>query len=152
MTCLDVGFDALDQQSVGSYAAIMVEAILSAGGIVELPPGYLARLRDKAHDRGMLLILDEAQTGMGRTGDTFAFEHDGVVPDILTLSKTLGGGLPLAATITTDAIEQRCHDRGYLFYTSHVSDPLPAQVGLAVLHAVMRDDLATCARERGAQL
>ena len=152
MTCLDVGFDALDQQSVGSYAAIMVEAILSAGGIVELPPGYLARLRDKAHDRGMLLILDEAQTGMGRTGDTFAFEHDGVVPDILTLSKTLGGGLPLAATITTDAIEQRCHDRGYLFYTSHVSDPLPAQVGLAVLHAVMRDDLAACARERGAQL
>ena len=90
MTCLDVGFDALDQQSVGSYAAIIAEPILSADGIVELPPGYLARLRDKAHERGMLLILDEAQTGMGRTGDTFAFEHDGEVPDILTLSKTLG--------------------------------------------------------------
>jgi 2,2-dialkylglycine decarboxylase (pyruvate) len=119
---------------------------------VELPPGYLARLRDKARERGMLLILDEAQTGMGRTGDTFAFEHDGVVPDILTLSKTLGAGLPLASTITTDAIEQRCHERGYLFYTSHVSDPLPAQVGLAVLEVVTRDRLAARARERGAQL
>jgi len=152
MTCLEVGFDSLDRQSVGSFAAIIAEPILSAGGVVELPPGYLARLRDKARERGMLLILDEAQTGMGRTGDTFAFEHDGVVPDILTLSKTLGAGLPLAATITTDAIEQRCHERGYLFYTSHVSDPLPAQVGLAVLEVVTRDRLAARARERGAQL
>lgn len=152
MTCLDVGFDALDRQSVGSYAAVIVEPILSAGGVVELPPGYLARLRAKAQERGMLLILDEAQTGMGRTGDTFAFERDGVVPDILTLSKTLGAGLPLAATITTDAIEQRCHERGYLFYTSHVSDPLPAQVGLAVLDVVTREGLARRAREHGARL
>ena len=151
-TCLEVGFEALDRQSVGAYAAVIAEPILSAGGVIELPPGYLARLRDKTHERGMLLILDEAQTGLGRTGDLFAFEHDGVVPDILTLSKTLGAGLPLAATITSDAIEARCHERGFLFYTSHVSDPLPAQVGVAVLEVVLREGLAGRARELGARL
>ena len=80
----------------------------------------------------MLLLLDEAQTGLGRTGTMFAFERDGVVPDILTLSKTLGAGLPLAAVLTTDEIEEQAHDRGFLFYTTHVSDPLPAAVGLKV--------------------
>jgi 4-aminobutyrate aminotransferase-like enzyme len=74
----------------------------------------------------MLLILDEAQTGMGRTGTMFAFERDGVVPDILVLSKTLGAGLPLAAVMTTDQISQTADDRGFLFYTTHVNDPLPA--------------------------
>ena len=81
----------------------------------------------------MLLIVDEAQTGVGRTGAMFAFERDGVVPDILTLSKTLGAGLPLAAVVTTAEIEQGCHERGYLFFTTHVSDPLPAAVGCTVL-------------------
>ena len=76
----------------------------------------------------MLLILDEAQTGLGRTGEMYAFERDGVTPDILTLSKTLGAGLPVAAVITTAQIEQVCHDRGFLFYTTHVSDPLAAAV------------------------
>ena len=81
----------------------------------------------------MLLILDEAQTGLGRTGTMYAFERDGVVPDILTLSKTLGAGLPLAAVLTSAEIEERCHDRGFLFFTTHVSDPLPAAVGSTVL-------------------
>jgi 4-aminobutyrate aminotransferase-like enzyme len=65
----------------------------------------------------MLLILDEAQTGMGRTGTMFAFERDGVLPDILVLSKTLGTGLPLAAVMTTHQISQTADDRGFLFYT-----------------------------------
>ena len=97
----------------------------------------------------MLLILDEAQTGMGRTGDNFAFEYDGVVPDILTLSKTLGAGLPLSATITSAAIEQDCHDKDFLFYTTHAADPLPAAVGLKVAEIVIRDRLAKRARELG---
>ena len=80
----------------------------------------------------MLLILDEAQTGMCRTGTWYAFERDGVVPDILTLSKTLGAGLPLAAIITTP-IEKAAHERGFLFFTTHVSDPLAAAVGNTVL-------------------
>jgi 2,2-dialkylglycine decarboxylase (pyruvate) len=81
----------------------------------------------------MLLIFDEAQTGLYRTGDWYGFARDGVVPDIITLSKTLGAGLPLAAIVTSAEIEARAHERGYLFYTTHVSDPLVAAVGVAVM-------------------
>jgi len=149
---LDQAFETLDRQSVGAYAAVIAEPILSSGGILELPEGYLAKLKAKCEERSMLLILDEAQTGLGRTGDLFAFERDGVVPDILTLSKTLGAGLPLAATITSDEIEARCHERGFLFYTTHVSDPLPAAVGLTVLEVIQRDRLAARARRLGDRL
>ncbi len=152
LTCLEVGFDAVDRQSVGAYAAVIVEPIMSAGGIIDLPAGFLARLEEKAREREMLLILDEAQTAMGRTGTNFAFEHHGVVPDILTLSKTLGAGLPLAAATTTEEIEDTCHARGFSFYTSHVSDPLPAQIGLAVLEVLARDGLGARACELGAHL
>lgn len=138
---LDYGFGVLDQQSSGSLAAVIIEPILSSGGLIEPPPGYLAALRDKCSERGMLLILDEAQTGIGRTGTMYAFERDGIVPDIVTLSKTLGAGLPVAAVVTTAEIEERCHDRGYLFFTTHASDPLAATVGLTVLDVVARDGL-----------
>ena len=100
----------------------------------------------------MLLILDEAQTALGRVGAMFAFERHDVVPDILTLSKTLGGGLPLSATVTTDAIEQDAADKGFLHVTSHVSDPLPAAVGRVVLQTVLADDLPSRAAELGARL
>lgn len=149
---LDYGFDLVDRQSCGSLAAFIAEPILSSGGIIDLPPGYMAALKKKCEERGMLLILDEAQTGVCRTGTMFACERDGVVPDILTLSKTLGAGLPLAAIVTTAEIEERAHERGYLFYTTHVSDPLPAAVGLKVLEIVQRDHLADRARAAGARL
>ncbi|APU13170.1 MULTISPECIES: aspartate aminotransferase family protein [Actinoalloteichus] len=149
---LDLGFDLIDAQSVGSLAACLIEPILSSGGIIELPPGYLAALAQKCRERGMLLILDEAQTGLCRTGDWYAFEHDGVVPDIITLSKTLGAGLPLAAVLTTAEIEQQAHDRGFLFFTTHVNDPLPAAVGNTVLDVLIRDRLDERARELGARL
>lgn len=149
---LDLGFDLIDAQSVGSLAACLVEPILSSGGVVELPPGYLAALRDKCRERGMLLILDEAQTGLCRTGDWYAFQHDGVVPDILVLSKTLGAGLPLAAVLTSAEIEQRAHERGFLFFTTHVNDPLPAAVGNTVLDVLVRDRLDLRARELGTRL
>lgn len=149
---LDLGFDLIDAQSVGSLAACLVEPILSSGGVVDLPPGYLAALRDKCHERGMLLIVDEAQTGLCRTGDWYAFERDGIVPDILTLSKTLGAGLPLAAVLTSAEIEQTAHERGYLFFTTHVNDPLPAAVGNTVLDVLIRDRLDERARELGALL
>ncbi|MEK6466701.1 aspartate aminotransferase family protein [Pseudonocardia carboxydivorans] len=149
---LDLGFALIDAQSVGSLAACIVEPILSSGGVVDLPPGYLAALRDKCHERGMLLILDEAQTGLCRTGDWYAHQRDGVVPDILTLSKTLGAGLPLAAVLTTAAIEQVAHERGFLFFTTHVNDPLPAAVGLTVLDVLTRDRLDLRARELGTLL
>lgn len=100
----------------------------------------------------MLLILDEAQTGIGRTGTMFAFQRDGVTPDILTLSKTIGAGLPLSAVMTTAEIEDTAHEKGYLFYTTHVSDPLPAAVGLAVLDVVEEEGLVDRARRIGARL
>ncbi len=145
----EFGWEIIDRQSTGQLAAVIVEPILSSGGIIELPEGYLAALKKKAHERGMLLILDEAQTGMGRTGDNFAFQREGVVPDILTLSKTLGAGLPLSATITSAAIEEDCHDKGFLFYTTHAADPLPAAVGGKVVEIVLRDRLAEQARDLG---
>ncbi len=151
-TELDDAFSLIDRQSTGSLAAFIAEPILSSGGILELPPGYLAALKRKCEERGMLLILDEAQTGVGRTGHMFAFQRDGVTPDILTLSKTLGAGLPLAAVMTTAEIEQKAHERGFLFYTTHVSDPLPAAVGITVLDVVERDGLVEHAIARGERL
>ena len=149
---LDYGFELIDRQSSGSLAAFIAEPILSSGGIIELPEGYMAALKAKCEERGMLLILDEAQTGIGRTGWLFACQREGVTPDVLTLSKTLGAGLPLAAVLTTPAIEERAHERGYLFYTTHVSDPLPAAVGLKVLEVVERDGLVVRARQAGQRL
>lgn len=149
---LDLAFDLIDAQSTGAPAACIVEPILSSGGIIEPPPGYLAALKAKCEQRGMLLILDEAQTGLCRTGTWYAFERDGVVPDILTLSKTLGAGLPLAAVVTTPEIEARAHERGFLFFTTHVSDPLPAAVGLTVLDVLQRDGMDARARHLGSLL
>ncbi|KAJ7153472.1 aminotransferase class-III [Mycena crocata] len=152
---LDYGFSLVDAQSVGSLAAVIVEPILSSGGVIVLPPGYLRRLKEHCVRRGMLLIVDEAQTGVGRTGKNWAFEHDDVVPDILTLSKTLGAGLPLSAVVTSKEIEQAVHSRGFSFWkscyfiTTHVSDPLPAAVGLKVLEILERDNLAERAERLG---
>ncbi|RWB61472.1 aspartate aminotransferase family protein [Mesorhizobium sp.] len=152
LTELNDGFDLIDSQSTGNLAAFVAEPILSSGGILELPQGYLAALQQKCRERGMLLILDEAQTGIGRTGTMFAFQRDGVTPDILTLSKTIGAGLPLSAVMTTADIEEAAHDKGFLFYTTHVSDPLPAAVGLAVLDVVEEEKLVERAQYLGARL
>jgi 2,2-dialkylglycine decarboxylase (pyruvate) len=100
----------------------------------------------------MLLILDEAQTGLCRTGEWYAFQRDGVVPDILTLSKTLGAGLPLAAVVTTEEIERTAHERGFLFFTTHVADPLVAAVGNTVLDVLERDGLDQQAAGLGGHL
>jgi len=149
MACLDIGLKMFDMASAGRPAAIIVEPIISAGGILVPPKSYLQALRRAADERGMLLIFDEAQTAFGRIGHRTAAEYFGVVPDIMSLSKTLGGGLPLAATVTTPAIEETIHQNGFTFYTSHVSDPLPATVGLAVLETLQREQLVERARSQG---
>lgn len=89
---------------------------------------------------------------LARCGDLFAIEHDDVVPDILTLSKTLGNGIPLSAVVTSNEIDRVCKDKDFLFYTTHINDPLPAAVGDKVLEIVMRDDLVENSRARGRQL
>jgi 2,2-dialkylglycine decarboxylase (pyruvate) len=149
---LDYAFALIDRQSSGSLAAFIAEPILSSGGLIDLPLGYLAALKQKCVERGMLLLIDEAQTGIGRTGLMFACQRDGVVPDMLILSKTLGAGLPLSAVVTTAEIEDRCFERGFLFYTTHVNDPLPAAVGLKVLEVVRRDRLVERAAVAGRRL
>jgi 2,2-dialkylglycine decarboxylase (pyruvate) len=152
LSCLEVGFELIDQQSSGQPAAAIAEPILSTGGVIVPPQGYFPRLKELCAARGMLLILDEAQTAFGRVGANFAFEQDGVVPDFLALSKTLGGGVPLSATVTSAAIEETCYERGFVHVTSHVSDPLPAAVGLAVLEVLRRERLAERALELGRRL
>ena len=149
---LDDAFALVDRQSTGNLAAFIAEPVLSSGGIIALPDGYLHALRRKCEERGMLLILDEAQTGLGRTGLMFAFERDGVVPDILVLSKTLGAGLPLSAVMTSESIGRLCDERDFLFYTTHVNDPLPAAVGSKVLEIVQRDRLPMHAAKMGTRL
>ncbi len=151
-TCLEAGFDLVDQQSVGSLCALVVEPVLSAGGIIVPPPGYFLRALELCRERGMLLVMDEAQTGFGRLGAMFGFELDGIVPDLLAVSKTLGGGIPLAATIAPPAIEEAAVANGFLHVTSHVSDPLPAAAGLAVLDVIEEEDLVARAAERGDHL
>jgi 2,2-dialkylglycine decarboxylase (pyruvate) len=151
-TCLEAGFELVDQQSVGSLCAVIAEPVLSAGGIIVPPDGYFRRLRELCDARGMLLVLDEAQTGFGRLGTMFGFEHDDIVPDLVAVSKTLGGGIPLAATITNSLIEGDCVGKGFIHVTSHVSDPLPAAAGLAVLEAIEEERLVERAREQGEYL
>lgn len=149
---LDFGFELVDRQSSGALAACIVEPILSSGGVLEPPEGWMAALAAKCRERDMQLIFDEAQTGLGRTGSLFACERDGVVPDYLTLSKTLGAGLPLAAMLTTPAIEDEAAERGFLFYTTHASDPLPAAVGLKVIEVILRDGFTEHAAALGKRL
>ncbi|CUK22005.1 2%2C2-dialkylglycine decarboxylase [Achromobacter sp. 2789STDY5608615] len=149
LACLEIGLKMFDMASAGRPAAIIVEPVISAGGVLVPPKSYMQALRRAADARGMLLIFDEAQTAFGRLGCRTGSEHFGVTPDIISVSKTLGGGPPLAATITTPAIEQDVHEKGFTFYTSHVSDPLPATVGLAVLETLQREQLLERARRQG---
>lgn len=151
-TCLRSGFDMIDRQSTGNYAAMIAEPVLSAAGIIPLSDAYLEELYELCKMRNIYLILDEAQTAFGRLGRNFGFEGSQVVPDFLTLSKTLGGGLPLAATITSEEVEERCHEAGFIYITSHVSDPLPALVGLKMLQILRDEMMADKAREQGRYL
>ncbi|KAJ5591511.1 uncharacterized protein N7459_001880 [Penicillium hispanicum] len=149
---MDFGWSMIDRQSVGSLAAFIMEPILSTGGILDPPAGYLKRMFEECRKRDMLVIMDEAQTGVGRTGQMFAFENEKVVPDILALSKTLGCGLPLASVSTTAEIERGCREAGFLWLTTHLNDPLTAAVGNKVLEIVERDNICRKSAERGAQL
>lgn len=146
---LDYGWKMVDMASCGSLAACIVECIQSSGGMHVLPEGYLKALKKQCEARGMLLIVDEAQTAMGRCGDFVAINHEDVVPDILTLSKAFGNGVPLSAVVTSEKIEKVTKDRSFLFYTTHINDPLPAAVGDKVIEIIFRDNLIQQARRTG---
>ncbi|KAM3503321.1 hypothetical protein MY11210_008758 [Beauveria gryllotalpidicola] len=149
---LDYGWRMIDLQSCGSLACCIVECIQSSGGMHVLPAGYLKALKRHCEKRGMLLIVDEAQTGVGRCGDLMAIHHEQVVPDILTLSKTLGNGLPLSAVVTSEQLHRVSQEKDFFFYTTHLNDPLVAAVGNKVLEIVHRDGLVQHARDVGSVL
>jgi len=146
--CLDSSIE-IALARTRDIAAIIVEPILSAGGVVVPPPGYLKRLKAFAQELGALLIVDEAQTGFGRTGKWFACEHHEVEPDILVVSKSSGAGFPVSGVITTDAIADRVADQGWLHLASHQCDPLPAAALAATIDIVREENLIDKAAEDG---
>jgi 2,2-dialkylglycine decarboxylase (pyruvate) len=132
-----------------NIAAVIVEPILSAGGMLIPPPGYLTQLKEMAQQHGALFIVDEAQTGFGRTGKWFAIEHHNAQPDILTLSKSVGNGFPVAAVITTAEIADKVVSDGLWNLSSHQSDPVSATAVSAVIDIVREEGLTDRARESG---
>ncbi len=150
--CLKTSFELLDAQSTGRPAAVITEPLFSAGGVVEPPPGWLKRLAELCHERGMLLILDEEQTGLGKLGTLFGFEAEGVVPDIVTIAKHFGGGIGISAVTTTATIEEKVVAQGYAATHSHANDPLICAAGLASLDVIEQEDIPAKARRIGAQM
>jgi acetylornithine aminotransferase len=147
---LDSTVEALEAAMDDRVAALFVEPIKGEAGVIDLPEGYLAAARELTRKHGALLIVDEIQTGAGRTGDWFAFQREGIVPDAITIAKGIGGGFPIGALITYGAASD-------LFYPgTHGStfggNALATAVAVAVLEEIERADLLTNARERGVQL
>ena len=124
LACLDASFELIDAQTTSRPAAVLTEPIFSAGGVIEPPIGWLPRLKQLCEERGMLLILDEEQTGLGKTGDTFALEQEGVIPDIITLAKHFGGGICISSVTTSAEIEERVVANEFIVTHSHSNDPL----------------------------
>jgi acetylornithine/N-succinyldiaminopimelate aminotransferase len=128
---------ALEAAILPETAAIMIEPIQGEGGIRPVPPEALRALRRLCDERGLLLIFDEIQTGMGRTGRFFAHEWTGVAPDIATLAKGLGGGFPMGACLATEeaAVGMTAGTHG----TTFGGNPLAMAVGNAVLDVILAD-------------
>jgi 2,2-dialkylglycine decarboxylase (pyruvate) len=150
--CLKTSFELLDAQSTGRPAAVITEPLFSAGGVVEPPPGWLKELQRLCRERGMLLILDEEQTGLGKLGQMFAFESEGIVPDIVTVAKHLGGGVGISAVTTTAEIEEKVVSQGYAATHSHANDPLICAAGVASLDVIEQEDVPAKARAIGARM
>ncbi len=148
LVCLDSSVEAALTRE-RDIAAIIIEPILSAGGMIVPPPGYLKALKNLAHELGALLIIDEAQTGFGRTGTWFACEQHEVEPDILVVSKSSGAGFPVSGVITTDAIADRIAAQGWIHLASHQSDPLPAAAVAATIDIVREEKLVENAATQG---
>ncbi len=131
-------------------AAVILEPIQGEAGVVVPPPGYLRDVREICDRRGVLLIADEIQTGLGRTGRLFAVEHEGVVPDIMTLAKALGGGVvPIGAFVARPALWERFARDPYLHSSTFGGNPLACRAALATLEVLVEDGLAEKASERG---
>ena len=147
---LPTTLDALEAAIGPDVAALVLEPIKGEAGVLDLPEGYLVRARELTAKAGALLIVDEIQTGAGRTGDWFAVQHDGVTPDLMALAKGIGGGFPIGALVAFGAAKDLLQpgDHG----TTFGGNPLATATADAVLGEIERAGLLGNARERGAQL
>ena len=150
LSCLNSSFELLDAQAAGQLAAVITEPLFSAGGVIDLPEGWLQELKKKCEQRGSLLIVDEAQTGLAKLGTMWAFEQEGVVPDIFTVSKHFGGGIAISAAVTTDEIEERVSETGLVVGHSHSNDPLPSNAAIASIDIILEEVLVDVAKKIGA--
>ncbi len=141
-------FEDLDKVTEKT-AAVLMETIQGEAGVRLPSPSYLKELRKRCTETGSLLILDEIQCGFGRTGKYFAFEHYGIVPDILVLAKALGGGLPLGAFISSHEIMDTLSDNPILGHiTTFGGHPLSCAAGLASLWVMERENLTEYVEEK----
>jgi acetylornithine/N-succinyldiaminopimelate aminotransferase len=131
-------------------AAILVEAVQGEGGVNPAPPGFLKALRELCDATGTLLVADEVQTGIGRTGKFLAFEHAGVSPDVVALAKGLGGGVPIGAMLCKGELEAALPPGSH--GSTFGGNALASAAALAVLATVERDGLVHGAQEKGAHL
>jgi predicted acetylornithine/succinylornithine family transaminase len=130
--------------------AVLVEPIQGEGGVIVPHPGYLRELRDVADRHGILLILDEVQVGMGRTGRLFAYEHEGIRPDIITLAKSLAGGLPMGAMLAREEIAQSFSPGTHA--STFGGNPLVSVAALTVLGTLLEEGIVEHCREMGNKL
>ena len=147
--CLETSFELLDAQTTCRPAAVLTEPLFSAGGVIEPPPGWLKKLQEMCHARGMLLILDEEQTGLGKLGTMFACDAEGVVPDMITVAKHFGGGVSISAVTATAEIEEKVVETGFINTHSHNNDPLACAAGIASLDVIEGEDMPAKARAIG---
>jgi len=126
--------------------AVMLEPIQAEGGVNLPPDGYFRELRSLLDEKGLLLILDEVQTGMGRTGRLFAYEHYGIEPDIMTLAKALGGGMAIGACLAREKVAESFTPGDHA--STFGGNPLACAAGIASLEAILEDDwlLSACTR------
>ena len=150
--CLQTSFEIADANFTAKPAAVILEPVLSAGGIIVPPPGYVKALAKMAHDRGMLLIMDESQTGLGKTGKMWGHLHEDVVPDIMTVSKHFGAGLPVSAVCTTAAIADQAVANGYFATRSHACDPIVCAAGVASIDIIQEEKLVERAAAIGRRM
>ncbi|TBH20747.1 [LysW]-aminoadipate semialdehyde transaminase LysJ [Thermus thermamylovorans] len=134
---------AVDEET----AAVLLEPVQGEGGVRPATPEFLQAAREVTREKGALLILDEIQTGMGRTGRRFALEHYGVVPDILTLAKALGGGVPLGTAVMREEVARSMPKGGH--GTTFGGNPLAMAAGVAALRYLERTRLWERAAELG---
>jgi 4-aminobutyrate aminotransferase-like enzyme len=138
----------------GRIGTVLIEPVQGRGGIRETPPGFLPALRELAHRYGALLVLDEVMTGFGRTGRTFAFEHENVVPDLIAVGKALGGGVPISACVgRAEIMDAWPESRGDAIHTmTFLGHPLGCRAALVVLDLLEAERLADAAARKGARL